>query len=53
MVDAARFKRLVTQRMDSPTANALEISSRSEMVNAQRDRRLAGGRMPPVALKMV
>lgn len=53
MVDAARFKRLATQRIDSPAANALEISSRSDMVNAQRDRRLAGGRMPPVALKMV
>lgn len=36
MVDAARFKRLATQRIDSPAANALEISSLSDMVNAAR-----------------
>lgn len=53
MVDAAHLKRLATQRIDSPAANVLEISSRSDMLNAQRDRRLTGGRMPPVALKMV
>lgn len=53
MVDAARLKRLATQRIDSPAANALEISSRSGMVNARRERCLAAGRMPPVALRMV
>lgn len=53
MVDADRFKRLATQRIDSPDANALESSSLSGMVNAKRDRCLTGGRMPPVALRMV
>lgn len=53
MVDAARLKRLATQRMDSPAANALEISSRSAMLSAKRDRCLAGGRIPPDALRMV
>lgn len=52
MVDAACFSCLATQRMDSPAASALEISSRPAIDKTKRERYLSGGLMPHASLSM-
>ena len=48
MVEGARPSDLAMARSDWPATTPLEISSRSAGVNASLERRLSGGRMPPV-----
>lgn len=48
IVDGARQSSRAMARKDICALSPLEISSRSESVNANRDLRRSGGRMPPV-----
>jgi hypothetical protein len=50
-VDGARASILAIARTDWPSTMPREISSRSAIVSARRDRRRAGGTIPPLGLK--
>ncbi|OEZ57741.1 hypothetical protein DUGA6_43810 [Duganella sp. HH105] len=52
MVDGARPMRAAIARIDTPATTARETSSRSVNVNANLERCLGGGRMPPVSARI-